>query len=537
MLTAPNIHAGLDRIIDNEIGALQETSASLEDIMDHLRALQVNTHTRMDKLKRRRRVLQNAQGLNKIPNEVLSHIMSFTISPLKEEELGRPDTLRQVAPRMEDVVALSHVNRRFLHVARGTQTLWTVLTRLEPLDMVETFLSRSGMRALQVVQVFFKGGIQLAHEYGQSLQVVWRHASRLEVLRLRPAGGEHQEEIYSFIYSAPQLEFPRLVNLGFICPSRRWTDKPDPPSYGAILGARFPSLRSLDMPDFMLDLPVIKNLTSLHLHGRDELVDRDRLFTVDSFLTALTKLPDLLSLSLDIDYSTDSAVVFRDATLPPVIVPAIVDLKFRTSEKTANIVVANILHHASFPNLQTLDLDLRTPYRQADAEETDGLLEAVYALGRDHHSFPQLHKVSLARVATLHVDIPDCLHPLDANADWKMLSRMPALRELSLYHTIPPCTLSRLRADEDCLLPLLECIGLHQCAYVRADDIADVIWARNGLCDLLNATAARRVGPHKKLVVTGCSRINREDYDSMAKLMKGYGSLEVDYYDVVLHEV
>ena len=508
------------KVIEEELINLQELASGLENTIDQLRALQGSTQARLDEIKSHGRALHLGEGLEKLPNELLSRIFYFAIQPLETNDL-MSDIIR--APQMEDVLSLSHVNQRFLHVARATQDLWTTITRLAPLGIVEAFLQRSGVRGLKVFQSYNHRRVGTVHGLEQALCTVVHHASRLELLSLCMDEGKRQEAVHRIIMDAENLKFPRLVKLNVVCPFDDTYQ--EELMYGTLLEGRVPNLRSLDVPGYMLGACAVETLTSVHLDCQERCTSGDAAFSVDDLLAALEELPSLRKLSLDMNYDTRWAVQYRNSRLPNVVLPTILDLQISTSSNIATDAVGNIMLNASFPNLEVLDLILGTMNSRSDGDESDSILSVVRSLGNSRQKFMHLHTFSLGRFAYSDAGLPDEVHPSDAEVDERMLLRMPALKDISFYAAAPAPTLALLGTEQ---LPFLESVSLYRCEHVGGYDILAMVKGRN-------SDSRGRVSHLTKLVVKDCLRLNERDYGPIKIAMEGYGLLDMDYYGKVPH--
>lgn len=497
--------------------------------MKALRALQASTQARLQYSQFRCRALQSGEGLEKLPDELLSQILCHASHPFEARDAHSND-VHTTTPAMHDVLALSHVNRRFFHVARGTQELWTTITQLQPFDMVQAFLDRSGGRGLKVVQIPNAFVEEDFAEFYRTLKTVCQHASRLEVLDLPVHYAWQEEAVYWIILDDPDLRFPRLAKLSVSCPyyGKVTPIDPDERSYGSLLGARLPSLCELNVPDYMMNVCAVRTLTSLYLVGAEGPSGDEFVFSVDTLLAALAELPVLHSFSLSLDYDDADAILHHDEDLPDVVLSNVEHLTLCTATEPANYVVANILQHARFPSLKSLTLELSSYFR-SQGYEPDGIHNVVRALGERQELFLHLHTLNLTRAPVLEAELSDIayLHALNSEVDQRMFQRMPALRNISLSKTIPERTLRWLGVDpmdSTCLLPHLECISLCDCDYVLGEEIMRALTSRN---------CASPAKPLKKLVVKGCSKIDVYQYGRFLKEMHGPGSLDVDYYDLV----
>lgn len=523
----------LPRAMDAEVAYLRGFCGSLKDIIKQLRALHDSSQGRAEGLEIRSRAVKNGQGLTKLPNELIAHILGYSLCPSQTNDSTMDGTTPRAVTLEKDVLALSHVNRQFLYVARSTPVLWTTITRLYPCSMVEAFLERSGACGFQVIQADKKSRKiqQVIQLFGRALQALCRNAHRLEALVIRTHELEQQELIQEMILNRKHLHFPRLKQLDVLRPfAEDYVQDIDAgtPPYGTLLGTRFPRLRILGVQDTMLGLCAVKTLTSVYISGLPGNVDPDvqAPFDVGDLLGALGELPALESFSLESNYDLDFPVSYHDQASPPLALPTLRHLQLQASTEASMLIVENILRYVSFPGLEILILDLSTPYEE-DEEEFNSVTAIIDALGRDHHSFSQLHTLHLSRLVRSNVFRYD---PHEFAGDQKMLSLMPALRNISLSHTIPGNTM-RLLGDSSMLVPSdrilshLETISLYSCDRLRCLDILRAIRSRQ---------RSSIATPIKKLVVKNCAKINQNDYDTLAAAMMGYGSLEVDYYEAIV---
>jgi len=516
--------------MDAEVTYLRGFSDGLEDIIKQLQALHDSSQGRAERLQLRSYTIKNGQGLIKLPNELIAHILSYAICPSQKDDSLVDGTIPRAVTLEKDVLALSHVNSRFLYVARSTPALWTTITWLYPCSMVEAFLERSGACGFRALHV---------HEYSaldqrdirlfrKSLQALCRNAHRLETLVIRTREFEQQEVIHELIMDGAGPCFPRLEQLDIFCP---FIDEYETgfnaatPSYGALLGTRFPSLRILSVLHYMLIACAVNALTSVHVSGLAGGPEGQIPFDVGKLLVTLGELPALRSFTLDYNCDFGFPVNLRDLASPPIALSKVRDMELHASSETSMLIVKDILQHVSLPGLEVLILDLTIAHREDD-DEFDSLLAVADALGSEHHSFPQLHTLHLSRLVYSNNRIYD---PRESAGDALMFSRMPGLRSVSLSHTISGNTV-RLLGDAPmlvgaCMLPLLESISLYNCDCLRGEEILDAIYSRQHSLDIT---------PVKRLIVKDCSSINQHDYYDLAGAMRGYGSLEVDYYKTIV---
>lgn len=515
--------------MDTEIAYLRGFCDGLEGTIKQLRALHDSSQRRAEGIELRSRAVKNGQGLAKLPNELISYILEYAIC-LSQTNASSADGADPEAATLEkDVLAVSHVNRQFLYVARSTPRLWTTITQLYPCSLVETFLERSGMCGIQVIQVDTRSrhNQQDIRPFSQALQALCRNAHRLEALVIRTEVTKQQELIHEVLLGGTKPHFPRLQRLDVVCPYIKEYERvyaAGPPSYETLLGIRFPSLRILGVPDYMLYVCTFKTLTSVHLSP-----GKQPLFDVSGLLHALAELPGLGSFSLVSNYEFHFAVAYYgdlDSSPGPVELPTVKDLELRASTETSAYIVEDILQHISLPNLEimTLDLSIESP---EEVQEMQGLIAAVDALGSHHHSFPELHTLHLSRY--IRSDVDTC-ESYEFDGDPEILSRMPGLRNISLSHTIPDDTVRLLGMSHtpghasDCMLPLLESISLQDCDDLGGEEILNAIRSRQN---------SPTITPVKKLVIKNCGEISQEDHDDLAEAMEGYGSLEVEYYNTI----
>lgn len=240
-------------------------------------------------------------------------------------------------------------------------------------------------------------------------------------------------------------------------------------------------------------------------------------------MNLLKVLPSLRSVSLKMHNYSDPDQQYRNTAFPDVVLPTIVDLRLSTSNDVANDVVDNILLNAIFPNLEILDISLGSINPQSDDEETDSILCVIHTLGSGRHNFTRLHTFSLCRLACSDSFAPDDVHPSDAEADRRMLLRMPALKNVSLSEMVPTPTLRLLGTKN---LPLLESVSIYRSGHFCGDDILHMVKGRN-------SDSQGQASRLRKLVVKECSRISEKDYASIKKAMEGCGSLDIDWYEKV----
>lgn len=518
-----------------ESGSARAVSDGLQLLIEQLRTVQHFLDTRAERLQSGHNVMhaQPNEGLNKLPNELLSHILCCAANP-GPSRIDDPsvDAISRGALAFEaDVLRLSHVNRRFLHVARSTSALWTTITQLQPLGMVQAFLQRSGMCGLRVVQIDGNGGVRGSEmsirAFQGAIAAVLQHAPRLEFLKLRAQGQDQEGAVYKMIVNADWHDFPRLVELDVFCPfvEEFYVDM-EPLILGTLLdGGRFPSLRSLCIPDYMLEVCAIKGLTSLSLIGLQDHLVEDLFIPVEDIITTLSHLPELRSFSLRLEYDRDDVVILSEPEGEPIVIPGIQHLQFYSATPITNSFVENFLGCVCFPGLETLALHLSAPRRFVPGD-IDTIFSVIYSLGSDLHSFPQLHTLKLFRSA--YVDhAMDTENIVDGAADRRMLARMPGLRDISLLETIPKHTLSLLGvisdAEQPCILPLLERVSLHNCDYLRGEHIQDAVVSRQNV---------PRIQPLKHLEIKNCRLINAEDRLGLEAAMKESGGsvLLIDHF-------
>lgn len=440
--------------------------------------------------------LQGLQGssrtiLYNLPDELISQILLETVQldACGSTSETRKDAMARGALSFEtDALRLSHVSRRFMSISRSTTSLWMTVTKLCSLDMVTTILKRSGKQPLHVVETAGHLLSDNNHTDGsvflQCLQAVLLQAARLKTLKLAPGHTSHHTIAHQVLLKSHCIHLPALVALDVFCPfvNEFWTewgdDDPNPPFEELLPLNNFPALRKIRVPDYLFDLCASDRLTSFTLVGCVHERANEITYDVEDLLDAIKHMRLLEHFEMHMDFPDQ----FQDLFEPSEPIPdrvycthtALKSFTFKAHSNWTHQFVANIFELASFPNLETLSLELSYPSRSPSYED-DGMFELERALSLAHNPFTKLHVLSLSRYARLlqvgeHVQSRAGIHsPASIIDDLDFLANMPALQEISLYYTIPYETVVfGLGAWEPfegagvkCCLPELERVNLY----------------------------------------------------------------------------
>lgn len=482
--------AAARRVIEEEIQRLKRQKRELWTINRSLNELVELNVTRFQQLLKERESMKRSEGLAKLPTEVIVRIFMHTVGPPSDLNIFADDLVDTV-PDSKQALILSHVSQYFRSVAISTRQLWTIMTRLNPWSFVKLFLKRSGNLPLIVIQrdvpeISMETAIRILNGI---YEIVRGHAHRVQVL-VWPVGVGDQTFMYTWMASQRTLTFPILRRFQTKCPIiERYRAEDEADNWWAdgipndAAGRRCPVLVQANIPDTLPKLWLAPSLTTVELRGE---VLHEEAVHIERILSALSKLERLVTLTLDLSYEGDYEHVDLIHGTEPHWMNSVQALKIHTRNELSNEALEVFLYWARFPNIKSLDITLCS---ELDSRRTlmgpDGTCNIITELGQPRHFFDHLHTLTLRRSPTSgfsdSLTHAVWLHPMDHGADEGMWLNMPNLRSLTMQYVVPDNAVWALgghRADETHILPYLETLRIHDCDYVDAPLLYDVLRLR-----------------------------------------------------------
>lgn len=430
---------------------------------------------------------------DQLPDELLSEILWNAATPTKPDDPELSDAIERGALAFEnDILQLCHISRRFAIVSRATPSLWTTITRLKSLDLLNMFLCLSSMRSIRFIQIGHWDHLMLPstdiHDHTPALKLLMAHAERLEALSFRPVGHAQGMSLYHSVLSSSALQFPRLCHLDILCPYDNFKiDFGDTPIYGNLLGDRFPNLSSVVVPDYMFDQCAIKHLRSAAIIGDVNMIDERGahvIYPVSDYIDSFIQLPQLETLTCRLNYNSEPSIILCASLREKQTFVSIIRLELIALARASTLFLADFLEYTSFPMVELIRISLYTGDGALNNVEEDVAREMIAmalvssALSRQHQSFERLQTFFLYRQPVVTEERVQAFVDLDRF----MLLKMRNLTAVGFDCLLPNDILHCLGALEGqplgsmrCPLPLLERICLRASKELSFKTLTDIV--------------------------------------------------------------
>lgn len=316
----------------NEVAHLNDTLQEVSIAIATLADLHKTTKLRLDAVQKRRRVLHQSRTVMDLPDELLADIFISALGPLSMQDIHK-ERIYEGLPTMKQVLALSHVSRRFLQVTLATPELWTCITQLSPIPLVEAFLERSGERDIVVAAITNTGTRSSrldmkvhAKDASASCNALREHLHCLQGIMF-PLGTWVPPALECLL-SEENVQFPALRRLEFTPGSAEGFGTPA--TEDGSWAHRTPVLSTVIVSPIRVNAFASKSVTKLHLDGK---LRSSEFPGVVEGIIMFTQLEDL---TLDL-WGSESAVDVALAHLTSrVRLVSLKTLDVRTAHNTAN---------------------------------------------------------------------------------------------------------------------------------------------------------------------------------------------------------